>query len=836
MNNIKVIHLVFIIILIFILAQSGKAQGLSENALLQRRIFADPDVWHLTKSYANSEWGVDLYAYPTSVSMVYIIDSTNGYVYSAMSFTSDYAFHRIVYSETYSDWIRAYGSFGSSIGHFNSPSGIVAFNRPEGDWQSHHIYVADTWNNRIYGFSYDWNTATVYAPYEITGGGLVLPKDLDINNGGEFGNASNDRLWVANGDYTIKKFDLNGNLLLTFGYFSDLRGIACGRSYFTDPPPPYEPFANNNYIYVIDGREICQFLEDPPGNIQYVRSVVIGPQCNPPCPWPERMTSIDVDNVGQVWTTVVDTQNETSRIDKYTPDLDLLCSFNAGGIFNRLRSFSNAGGKWGCGNVIVLEEWGDESGALYYWIGTDIVGFATGSNQEQTCHYAYYTLVDPALISVKVYNEAGSLIKTVKDTIPRFLNFSGFELYWWDGSNNSGQIAPPGNYRINVTAYSAYLNGGTGEHANTVSKDGWVYHIDYSQPLVAPTISSVEAVDTSMYIVWDDNNNNELGYIIERRDATSGQWIVIDTTTWDVESHTDHHQVMGSESYEYRNKAYNYSSCSDYSNIKSKKAHPRPPMNLFVQNFYCNRSTRPIKKVSSSTAPSDFNSAKMPECVPPYPDSIPSDASGISADYPSNQKPGTFAGMQVWSKHCSWYNHNVVRRETTFVNLDRPMLIHTPPDTVYCTGDWTYYFKVRTIDIYGDSSMCWPPGEPHEIPTWGWPYACCVGPCRIFGQSQNPLKVQLPAVFSLEQNHPNPFNPETQITYTLPQATHVKLVLYNVLGQRVRTLVDEDQIAGYKTVHWDGNDENGQQVASGIYFYSFQAGQSYEVRKMILMK
>lgn len=522
MNNIKVIHLVFIMILILICAQSGKAQALSENALLQRRIFADPDIWHLTKSYANSEWGVDLYAYPTSVSMVYFTDSS-GYAHSVMSFTSDYAFHRIVYSEAYLDWIRAYGSFGSSIGQFNSPSGIVAFNRTDGDWENHHIYVADTWNNRICGFTYDWSSQAINSPYEITGGGLVLPKDLDINNGGEFGDPNNDRLWVANGDNTIKKFDLNGNLLLEFGYFEDLRGIACGRSYFTDPPPPYEHFANNNYIYILEGRYIHKYYENPPGNIQYERSVMIGPPCDPPCPWPERMTSIDVDNVGQVWTTVVDTQNEVSRIDKYTPDLDFLCSFNAGGIFNRLRSFSDAGGKWGCGNVIVLEEWSNESGALYYWIGTDILNYSTGSDEEHGHHYAAYTLVDPALISVKVYNEGGSLIKTVKDTIPHVLNFSGWENYWWDGYDNSGQIAPSGNYRIEATAYSAYLNRGTGGHANTVSKDGWVYHCS-SAPNAPSNLNASNSAgcDARITLNWQDNSNNEDGFNIYRDGQVTG--------------------------------------------------------------------------------------------------------------------------------------------------------------------------------------------------------------------------------------------------------------------------------------------------------------------------
>ena len=93
-----------------------------------------------------------------------------------------------------------------------------------------------------------------------------------------------------------------------------------------------------------------------------------------------------------------------------------------------------------------------------------------------------------------------------------------------------------------------------------------------------------------------------------------------------------------------------------------------------------------------------------------------------------------------------------------------------------------------------------------------------------------------PERFSLSQNYPNPFNPETEISYALPSACPVKLFVYNLLGQRVRTLVDEYQAAGHKSVLWDGTDEDGNQVASGVYFYRMQAGDNADVKKMILMK
>ena len=92
------------------------------------------------------------------------------------------------------------------------------------------------------------------------------------------------------------------------------------------------------------------------------------------------------------------------------------------------------------------------------------------------------------------------------------------------------------------------------------------------------------------------------------------------------------------------------------------------------------------------------------------------------------------------------------------------------------------------------------------------------------------------ARFALCQNYPNPFNPETDISYVLPCACHVNVSIYNLLGQRVATIVNEYQTAGHRTVHWDAKDENGEQAASGLFFYRIQAGDFVQSRKMVLMK
>jgi hypothetical protein len=94
----------------------------------------------------------------------------------------------------------------------------------------------------------------------------------------------------------------------------------------------------------------------------------------------------------------------------------------------------------------------------------------------------------------------------------------------------------------------------------------------------------------------------------------------------------------------------------------------------------------------------------------------------------------------------------------------------------------------------------------------------------------------LPDSFGLGQNMPNPFNPSTNITYQLPEAGQVRLVIYNLLGQEIRVLANERLEAGYYTVTWDGTDQMGRQVASGIYLYRMQAGKFVDANRMMLLK
>ena len=97
-------------------------------------------------------------------------------------------------------------------------------------------------------------------------------------------------------------------------------------------------------------------------------------------------------------------------------------------------------------------------------------------------------------------------------------------------------------------------------------------------------------------------------------------------------------------------------------------------------------------------------------------------------------------------------------------------------------------------------------------------------------------KESIPERFALRLNHPNPFNANTQIRYELPKTTHVSIKIYSVAGQLVRTLISGTIQAGYHAVEWDGRDETGVTLLSGVYLYEMVAGAFKEVRRMVLLK
>jgi len=94
----------------------------------------------------------------------------------------------------------------------------------------------------------------------------------------------------------------------------------------------------------------------------------------------------------------------------------------------------------------------------------------------------------------------------------------------------------------------------------------------------------------------------------------------------------------------------------------------------------------------------------------------------------------------------------------------------------------------------------------------------------------------IPEVFALHQNYPNPFNPTTQIKYDLPEDALVSINIYDLMGRSIKSLVNSNQSAGYRSIQWNATNNLGEPVSAGMYIYMIQAGEFRQTKKMVLLK
>jgi hypothetical protein len=158
----------------------------------------------------------------------------------------------------------------------------------------------------------------------------------------------------------------------------------------------------------------------------------------------------------------------------------------------------------------------------------------------------------------------------------------------------------------------------------------------------------------------------------------------------------------------------------------------------------------------------------------------------------------------------------------------------------FSAGNWRLVFYQDFEEIAPFEGQNFQPGQDtvsydSQLPIHTWvEYAImiCPKPTAVEDKGES----SLPEDFQLFQNHPNPFNAETQITYHLERPGPVTLSIYNILGEKVVTLVNEYQRAGSKTVTWDGKGQKGKNLASGVYFYELKAGEGVQTKRMVLLK
>ena len=166
-------------------------------------------------------------------------------------------------------------------------------------------------------------------------------------------------------------------------------------------------------------------------------------------------------------------------------------------------------------------------------------------------------------------------------------------------------------------------------------------------------------------------------------------------------------------------------------------------------------------------------------------------------------------------------------------------------DTCDCTTDgpdgfMDMTFKFRKEEIFNALAAQAPliDGEWRVLTITGTTFAGApfVGHDCVIIRKKGQTNAPAVSGYSLRENYPNPFNPETDISFTLPTRTHACLTVYNIVGKRVVTLGSREMEAGTHTVHWDGRDEAGSPVATGVYFYRLKTEEFDQTQKMVLMK
>jgi hypothetical protein len=167
-----------------------------------------------------------------------------------------------------------------------------------------------------------------------------------------------------------------------------------------------------------------------------------------------------------------------------------------------------------------------------------------------------------------------------------------------------------------------------------------------------------------------------------------------------------------------------------------------------------------------------------------------------------------------------------VDEDFSYFNIYRQDILSNEPAMVFTTVDsfytdqaledvGAYEYWITAVDMSGLES------DPSSI---------------VSAVLSSEEELGMPTEFALKQNYPNPFNPSTQIQYALPSETKVLISIYDLTGRKVRTLVNEVQSAGHRSVIWNATNEIGRPVSAGMYIYTIQAGDFIQNRKMVLMK
>jgi len=330
--------------------------------------------------------------------------------------------------------------------------------------------------------------------------------------------------------------------------------------------------------------------------------------------------------------------------------------------------------------------------------------------------------------------------------------------------------------------------------------------------------------DEFIKVYFEDPNAYEDGWVIERKDATTEQWQVLDTIPNNPNpyySYEDYYPV-GGETYAYRVKPFIYGRDEiAYSDEDTVTARPLRPTSISLE--VTDYSGPVPSHIGCDADPSKPVSSKITDGLPPG-DTLP-DPSGCH----------TLLGDDITVR---WTPNN----NQKYPIVDFLVKRYFPPSPV---GDYWHagtdtclficpnpknadvYIDVFAISSIGDTSV-----DITGVACTGLENSCPDTPTKDF-EEENVIDDLKTALY---QNYPNPFNPTTEIKFSLSHPSSVILDIYNVLGRKIKTIANDNFEAGYHSVLWDGTDEHGISMSSGVYFYKIKAGSFTETRKMLIIK
>jgi len=190
--------------------------------------------------------------------------------------------------------------------------------------------------------------------------------------------------------------------------------------------------------------------------------------------------------------------------------------------------------------------------------------------------------------------------------------------------------------------------------------------------------------------------------------------------------------------------------------------------------------------------------------------------------------PAHGAMLSADTVRCLWRTSAPAVQRYWFEWATDSLMQNATRDTSFAANDTTI-----TLRQLGSNQNYWWRVKARNIAGWGEFSAKRKFTVIISGVAG---RNEVPLTFYLAQNYPNPARPRTEIRFQLPQASAVRLSVYNVLSQEICRLVEAKFEAGYHNVHWNGTDGNGNPVPSGIYFYQLRAGEFSQIRKMSLVR